>query len=174
MNVNAALPTRAAAALSEGVPLPLRGGGRLFLRPFSIRRLLALHSVESPLFYPECRYGNGLGWAATMLILAAEDDRAVSVQLARDGAADFVAGSLDWIEAQGVGIDDVGAAAAAVKAEWRRVCDLDRPEKKAGQEVTPAGESSRPGTDTSPRSSATASAPGTGIPQPPSTPPSGS
>ena len=172
--MNAALPTRAAAALSAGVPVPLKRGGNLFLRPFTLRRILALHSVESPPFYPESRYGAGLGWAATLLILAAEDDAAVSLRLARDGAADFVAGALEWAEAQGFDIEDVGNASDAVKAEWSRVRDLDRPEKHAGQEVTAAGESSRPGTATSPNSSATASAPGTGTPTPPSTPHSGS
>lgn len=172
MNVNAALPTRASAALSEGVPLPLEGGGRLFLRPFTVRRLLALHSIESPLFYPDSRYGNGLGWAATLLVLAAEDDKAVSVQLARDGAADFVAGSLEWIEAQGLTEKDVAAGMRAVAAEWVRIRDLDRPEKTVAREVTSAGESSRPGTATLPSSSATASAPGTGTPPPPSTLPS--
>lgn len=170
--MNTALPTRAAAALSAGVPVPLKAGGTLFLRPFTLRRILALHSVESPLFYPESRYGAGLGWAATLLILAAEDDAAVSIQLARDGAADFVAGSLEWAETQGFDIEDVGNASDAVKAEWSRVRDLDRPEKKSAREVTAAGESSRPGTDSSRSSSATASAPGTGTPTPPSTPPS--
>ena len=172
MNVNAALPTRAAAALSEGVSVPLERGGSLFLRPFTIRRILALHSVQSPLFYPDSRYGLGLGLAATVLILAAEDDAAVALQLARDGAADFVAGSLEWVEARGLTEADVKSVTVAAMNEWRRVDDLDRPEKKAGQEVTPAGESSRPGTATSPSSSATASEPGTGTQPPHSTPPS--
>ena len=172
--MNAALPTCAAAALSAGVPVPLKRGGSLFLRPFTLRRILALHSVESPLFYPESRYGAGHGWAATLLILAAEDDAAVSLRLARDGAADFVAGALEWAEGEGLAEEDVAAGMRAVAAEWIRIRDLDRPEKHAGREVTAAGESSRPGTATSPNSSATASAPGTGTPIQPSTPHSGS
>lgn len=170
--MNTALPTRAAAALSAGVPVPLKAGGTLFLRPFTLRRILALHSVESPLFYPESRYGAGLGWAATLLILAAEDDAAVSLQLARDGAADFVAGSLEWAEAQGLAEADIAAGMRATASEWIRVKDLDKAEKQTAREVTAAGESSRPGTGSSQSSSATASAPGTGTPKQPSTPPS--
>lgn len=171
--MNTALPTRAAAALSNGIPVKLTNGGTLFLRPFTLRRILALHSVESPLYrLDSCRYGVGLGWAATLLILAAEDDAAVSLQLARDGAADFVAGSLEWVEAQGLTEADVDAAVRAIVNEWIRIRDLDKPEKKTAQEVTAAGESSRPATASSPSSSDTASAPGTGIQQPHSTPPS--
>lgn len=168
--MNAALPTRAADAFAEGVAVPLRNGGRLFLHRFTLRRTLALHSVESPLFYQDCRYGVGLGWAATLLVLAAEDAAAMSLRLAQDGAPAFVDGAIEWAEAEGLTIEDVSNAVAAIKDAWRRMADLDRAEKRSGEEVTAAGEASRPATDTSRSSPATASEPGTGTPTPPSTP----
>ncbi len=169
-----AVPSRAAAALSPAFPLVLRDGRKLPLGPFTPRRELMLHTVESPLYYDGARYGLPFGWAATLRILAEPDAAALSRRLALDGPAEFVAGSVDWIEAQGLTPDDIGEAAAAIKAERRRIDDLDRNDGPTEEASTAMGEACGPGTASSPNSSAMPSTPGTGAPTKPSTAPSAS
>ena len=169
-----AVPSRAAAALSPVFPLVLADGRRLPLGPFTLRRELMLYTIESPLHYDGARYGLPFGWAATLRILAEPDAAALSRELALDGPAEFVAGSLDWFEAQGLSLDDLGEAVSAIKAEWRRLSGLDRPDGPKEDASTAMGEACGPGTASSPNSSAMPSTPGTGAPTKPSTAPSAS
>lgn len=123
-----ALPSRAAAALRPAFPVRLSGGGALALGPFTPRRLVMLHDVAAPLFADGDRYGLAFGWCATVRILAEPDSAALEREIALDSPAEFVASSVDWFAEHPAGlcVEDLAEAAAAIKAEWSRICDLDR------------------------------------------------
>ena len=75
---DALLPTATATA----------GGHTAVLGPLTIRRLALIHSLETPLFYPDTRLGTGLGWLATGYALAADTHaRRLTRLLAERGAA---------------------------------------------------------------------------------------
>ncbi|MBR1607996.1 MAG: hypothetical protein IJ678_00095 [Kiritimatiellae bacterium] len=170
-----AYPSRAAAALSPGISLALACGKRIVLKPFTPRRVAMLYDVFSPLF-GDAPCGVAAGWIATLRVLAEPDAAALALQIALDGPAAFVAESGDWFETHPAQFEfgDVASSAEAIKAEWQRLCDLDRPDKPEGRPQSEAGEAPGPGTDGSLKSSAMPSAPGIGGQTPPSTAPSAS
>ena len=171
-----AVPSRAAAALSPGIPLALANGKTLLLCPFTLRRRLMLENVASTLFSDGERHGVVFGWCATLQILAEADSATLEREIAAAGPAEFVAASVAWFAEHPAcfEIDDLAAAALAIKAEWARLCDLDKPDAPTGEGRSKMGEACGPGTDSSPNSSATPFPPGTGGPTPPSTAPSAS
>ncbi|MBR1608841.1 MAG: hypothetical protein IJ678_04415 [Kiritimatiellae bacterium] len=168
-----AIPSRAAAALSPGFPLALANGKTLLLGPFTLRRRLMLENVASPLFSNEEHCGIVFGWCATLRIFAEPDPVELTHELAAVGPAGFVAESVEWFcnWPGGFAVEDLAAAALAIKAEWSRLCDLDKPDAPTEEGRSKMGESCGPGTDSSPNSSATPSPPGTGGPTKPSTAP---
>lgn len=167
-----AVPTRTRAALSPAFPLALSDGRRLALGPFTPRRVLMLTDIDSPLFGGGQRRGLASSWAATLRILADSDTVATALRIATDGPDAFVADAGAWLEESGISVDDLADAIAAIRAEWARVHELDRPDRPEEGASTAAGEACGPATDGSPNSSATAFTPGTGAPTKPSTAPS--
>lgn len=169
------LPSRAASALAPGFPLSLASGKKILLQPFTPQRLLLLHSVECPLFYDEGRYGLPLAWAASMRIMAEPNAEALAYELALNGTAGFVADAFAWFGTfePALAFEDLAAFAVALKAEWSRICDLDRADRPDG-DGSAVGEACAPGTGSLPSSSAMPSTPGAGASGAPSTAPSAS
>ena len=170
-----AVPSRAAAALSPGFPLAPAHGGKVLLHPFTPRRLLLLHSAHCPLFEdPSEICGLPLAWAATLRIMAEDNPAELAFEMALDGPAAFVAASADWFEGfrPALCVDDLGAAAMAIKAEWMRVNDLDRPDAPAERSGSAMGEACAPAMASSPSSSDSPSPNGDGASDAPSTAPS--
>ena len=170
-----AVPSRAAAALAPGFPLALAGGGRVLLHPFTPRRLLLLHSAHCPLFEdPSDICGLPLAWVATLRIMAEDDPGQLALEMALDGPAEFIANSADWFEdfRPALCVNDLGAAAVAIKAEWARVIDLDRPDAPAERSGSAMGEACEPAMASSRNSSDSPSPNGDGASAAPSTAPS--
>lgn len=145
---DALLPTATARA----------GGHAAVLGPLTIRRLALIHSLETPLFYPDTRLGTGLGWLATGYALAEDTDaRRLTRLLAERGAGAVADEACDWAEAAFPGADPLRAIMDASRSLWRAACGLDPAPSGDGDAegpVAPSGESSRPATAPSPSSPA--------------------
>ena len=137
-----AVPTRTRAALSPAFPLVLQDGRRLALGPFTPRRVLALYDIDSPLFGGG-RCGLASAWAATLRIRSERDAATAALRIATDGPDAFVADAGAWLEESGISVDDLAAAIAAIRAEWARVHELDRPDRPEEGASTAAGDRRR-------------------------------
>lgn len=119
-------PTRAAEVFRDGVGVVEHEGVSVALQPFTIRRVALLHSVESPLFYPDGRYGVGVGWMLTVFIMATDAVEA-SELLAVRGPAGFAAVALDWCDAM-QDYELCALCALALQDAWDRIMKLDPPD----------------------------------------------
>lgn len=133
-------PTRAAEVFRNATTRVSCGGCAVELRPFTIRRVAMLHSVESPLFYSDGRWGLGAGWCATAYVMAG-DAAELADTLAHGGAAALVRAALEWAD----GLADfelVALCAQTLKDSWSRIMALDPPDLDGGGE----GNAPRPAT----------------------------
>lgn len=139
---HADFPRRAAEVFQSSVASIEHDNIKIELQPFTLRRVILLHSIESPLFYSDGQWGIGAGWAATVTIMSG-DAHELSALLARNGAAGLVEYALDQAE----GLEDFEAitlAAQALRDSWKRIQELDPPDIMDA----PAGNASGPAPET--------------------------
>lgn len=119
-------PSRAAEVFRDAIDTIKHGGVEVALQPFTIRRVALLHSVWSPLFYTEPKFGVGVGWMVSVFIMAT-DAREVSEVLAGQGVAGLVTEALDWCDAM-QDYELCALCALAIKDAWMRIETLDPPD----------------------------------------------
>ena len=120
-------PTRAAEVFRDGLAVVEHEGVSVALQPFTIRRVALLHSVESPLYYPDGgRFGVGLGWMLTVFVMGT-DAIETSELFATRGSAGFVLAALDWCEAMR-DYELCALCGLAIQDAWERIMSLDPPD----------------------------------------------
>jgi hypothetical protein len=120
-------PTRAAEVFRDGLAVVEHEGVSVALQPFTIRRVALLHSVESPLYYPDGgRFGVGLGWMLTVYIMGTDAGEA-SELLAVRGPAGFALAALDWCDAM-QDYELCALCGLAIQDAWERIMTLDPPD----------------------------------------------
>jgi len=119
-------PTRAAEVFRNAIGTIEHEGVSVELQPFTIRRVALLHSVQSPLFYPDSKFGAGVGWMLTVFVMGTDAVQS-SRLLAHTGVAGFVEEALTWADEMH-DYELCAMCALAIKDSWERICRLDPPD----------------------------------------------
>jgi len=123
---HADFPSRAAEVFRCAIGTITHAGVSVDLQPFTIRRVALLHSVQSPLFYAEPKFGVGIGWMVTTFLMSADAHEASAV-LAYGGVAALVIEAVDWADAM-QDYELCAMCALAIKDSWERINKLDPPD----------------------------------------------